>query len=68
MCDIGAFDNGGSPNAARLAAFTVTRSGHTVVFHWRMVATRGIAGFNLLSGGQRLKVLACAALKSTVLI
>jgi len=53
-CDIGAFDNGGSPTAGRLVAFTVTRSGHTILFHWRMAATRGIAGFNLLSGAQRL--------------
>jgi len=53
-CDIGAFDNGSSPTAARLVAFTVTRSGHTVDFQWRMAVTRGIAGFNLLSGAQRL--------------
>ncbi len=32
----------------------VTRSGHTVLFQWRMAVTHGIAGFNLLSGAQRL--------------
>lgn len=44
----------GSPTASLVASFSVIHAAHTLLFTWRMSATRGVAGFNLYRGAQRL--------------
>lgn len=46
--------NVGSPTAAWVSAFHVSRQGSRVIFHWRLARTRGVTGLSLYAAAHKL--------------